>query len=355
MEENNLASNRSTNASLNPYAVGGGGNANTNKSVQYQTGNAEVDNLTNTSNQLLQNSLNAQQQAIQTGVQTNVNELNRQKDLAQQENTKLNKGLYQNYMKQMNPYGGKTEVMAAQGLGHSGMSETTKSNIYNTYQKNITESLNNLSNVKANYDAQIAQVRSQGDIAQAQNLSNMYLQQIEQIRNAYTMAQAQKEFEWQKSVNERDFNYQLGRDTIADKRYDTEWAYQKDRDALSDRRYDNEWKYKQSRDSLTDQRYADELAYQRARDAITDQRYADELAYQKERDRIADSQWQQQFNAAHSSSGSGGSSRRSSRSSSRSNNTTDEDLVNYIVSNPFSRLTNAVYNGIDNISKGFNF
>lgn len=294
MEENSIQSNRSVNASLNPYAVGGGGNSNQLSNVNYNTGYADIDNLTKQSNQLMQNSLNAQNQAIQTGVETNVNEINRQKGLAEQENTRYNKGLYQNYVKQMNPYGENAEAMAAQGLGHSGVSETTKTNIYSTYQKNLTESLNNLANVKASYDAQIAQVRSQGDIAQAQNLSNMYLQQIEQIRNAYTMAQAQKEFEWQKAVSDRDYNYQLGRDKISDERYANEWAYQQGRDKISDERYANEW------------------AYQQARDRISDQRYANELAYQKERDRISDNQWQQQFNASQASRSSGGSSGRSS-------------------------------------------
>lgn len=45
---------------------------------------------------------------------------------------------------------------------------------------------------------------------------------------------------------------------------------------------DREYEYQLGRDALADQRYADELAYARQRDAIADARYADELAYERQ-------------------------------------------------------------------------
>lgn len=45
---------------------------------------------------------------------------------------------------------------------------------------------------------------------------------------------------------------------------------------------DREYEYQLGRDALADQRYADELAYARERDAIADARYADELAYERQ-------------------------------------------------------------------------
>ena len=253
MEESTITENRQNNASLNPYSM---------QTANYTTGVDNVDKLTQQSNQILQNSLDAQNKAISQGVDVNVQELQRQRDLQTQEAQKQNKAFYQQYQKQVNPYGATQEALAGQGLAHSGIAETTKTNIYNTYQKSLSENLNNLKNVQASYDAQMSQVRANGDIAMAQNLSNMYLQQLEQIRNAYTMAQAQKEFEWQQAMKDRDYNYQV------------------------------------------------------SRDAIADQRYNQEFEYQKERDRIADEQWQKQYNlSASSKSSGGGSSRRSSGSS----------------------------------------
>lgn len=43
-----------------------------------------------------------------------------------------------------------------------------------------------------------------------------------------------------------------------------------------------DYEYGLSRDAVADQRYADELAYARQRDAIEDARYADELAYERQ-------------------------------------------------------------------------
>ena len=246
MEESTINENRQNNASLNPYS--------TMQPVNYNTGVQQVDALTQQGNQILQNSMDAQNRAIQQGVDTNVKELQRQRDLQTQEAEKQNKAFYQQYQKQVNPYGATQEALAGQGLGHSGIAETTKTNIYNTYQRSLTDTMNNLRNVQADYDAKMSEVRANGDIALAQNLSNMYLQQLEQIRNAYTMAQAQKQFEWQQAVSDRDYNYQ------------------------------------------------------KERDAISDQRYQQEFEYQKERDRIADEQWQKQYNLTASSRSSGGGS-----------------------------------------------
>ena len=271
MEESAIEDKRQSNITLNPYSESTASvKADTLQPVNYNTGVAGVDNLTQQSNQILQNSMDAQSRAINQGTQTNINELQRQKDLQTQETEKQNRALYQQYQKQINPYGATQEALAGQGLAHSGIAETTKTNIYNTYQRSLAENLGNLKNVQAQYDSQMAQVRANGDIALAQNLSNMYLQQLEQIRNAYSLAQAQKEFEWQQAVSDRNYNYQV------------------------------------------------------SRDAIADQRYQQEFEYQKERDRVADEQWQKQYNlSASSKSSSGSSGRRSSRGSSSSS----QDLV----------------------------
>lgn len=255
MEESNINQNKQYSA-LNPYASNY-------KPTTYKTGYQEVDNLTNQGSELINNSVNTQLQSIQQGVNTNINELNRQKQKAEEQTLKNNKGFYQEYAKQINPYGIGQEALAGQGLAHSGIAESTKTNIYNQYQKSVTESLNNLNTIKSDYDAKMAEVRSNGDIAQAEAISNAYLQQLEQLKYAYTLAQAQKEFEYNKSVDDRNYNYQL------------------------------------------------------SRDQIEDQRYADELAYKKERDRVSDDQWRQQFELSKKNSSSASSSRsRSSGSSS---------------------------------------
>lgn len=230
MEESNLKNNN-TSAALNPFA----------SNSQYKTGYANVDNMTAQGNEILNNSINAQTQAIDQGTQTNINELQRQKEKQEAETLKTNKGLYQEYQKQINPFGVGQESLAGQGLAHSGIAESTKTSIYNNYQRNITESINNLKNVKADYDAQMAQVRSSGDIAKAEALSNAYLQQLSMIQNAYSLAQGEKEFEWQKSTDERNFNYQQNRDSISDQQWLDQFNYQKERDKEADRQWQEQF------------------------------------------------------------------------------------------------------------------
>jgi hypothetical protein len=97
---------------------------------------------------------------------------------------------------------------------------------------------------------------------------------------------------------EDELAYSRGRDTIADKRYEDELAYSRGRDTIADKRYEDELAYSRGRDDVADKRYADELAYARGRDAIADARYADETAYSREQDALnrafAEQQWQTQ-------------------------------------------------------------
>ena len=238
MEESNLKNNNNQ-AALNPFA----------SNSQYKTGYANVDNMTAQGNEILNNSVNAQTQAIDQGTQTNINELQRQSEKAEAETLKNNKGLYQEYQKQINPFGVGQEALAGQGLAHSGIAESTRTSIYNNYQKNITESMNNLRNVKADFDAKMAELRSSGDIAKAEALSNAYLQKLDMIKNAYSLAQGEKEFEWQKSTDERNFNYQQNRDAINDEQWQKQFDYQKERDKVVDNQWQQQFNLSKSKSS----------------------------------------------------------------------------------------------------------
>lgn len=253
MEEGNLIEEkRNSNSALNPLA-------NTNQNVEninYQTGYENVDNITNASNQLLNQSLQAQSQAIDTNAQTNVAELERQKEQAQQDVEKQNKAYYQEYQKQVNPYGVQAEILASQGLKNAGVAESTRTSIYNQYQKSITDNLNNLQKVSAEYDAQMAQVRSSADISKAEALSNMFLQQLDNIRYAYQLAEAQKQFEYQKTVDDRNYNYQLKRDDVLDTQWQKQFDYQK---AMDDRNYN----YQLQKDAILNNQWQQEFDLQK--------------------------------------------------------------------------------------------
>ena len=66
--------------------------------------------------------------------------------------------------------------------------------------------------------------------------------------------------EYGRYIDDRNFDYQIDRDKVSDKRYEEEWDYQKGRDNVNDERYEREWNYGVSRDAINDERYGIERA-----------------------------------------------------------------------------------------------
>lgn len=94
-----------------------------------------------------------------------------------------------------------------------------------------------------------------------------YQMEGQDLMDRFSMLGAMEDRDYGRYQDDRNWEYQTGRDQLSDQRYDQEWQYQQDRDALADQRYDQEWEYQQGRDELEDQRYQDELAYGRGQDA----------------------------------------------------------------------------------------
>lgn len=192
----------------------------------------DIDALTNRTNQMYENAYKQQQDIINKQTQQNIAELERNKQEVQEETDKTNKALYTEYQKQVNPYGYEAEVLASQGLNKSGVSESTRTNMYNTYQNNRTNTINTATKAKADFDVQISKARENGDIQLAQAALDMYNQQIENLYNEYNLRQ-----------NREQYLYQKNRDAISDAQWEKEYQYQLDRDAIEDKRYEREWNY----------------------------------------------------------------------------------------------------------------
>lgn len=122
-----------------------------------------------------------------------------------------------------------------------------------------------------------------------------YQMEGDQLMDQYGLIADQDDRAYGRYMDERDYQYQLGRDQIADQRYDQEWQYQQDRDKVADERYDKEWEYQVGRDQVADSRYDQEWQYQQDRDAIEDQRYQDQWEYEQSRDQIADERYDKEW------------------------------------------------------------
>ena len=236
----------------------------------------DIDKLVNNQNKMLDNALEQQNNIIDKSTQMNIQRLEQNKADIDKEVDKTNRGIYQEYRKAQNPYGYNAEALASRGLGNSGYAESTQAKMDNTYQGNITSTMNNARDLKSNFDFEINQAMQSGDLQKAQNAFDIYNQKMQllaqeyQLRNnreqylyqkeqdALAQSNWQDQFNYQKERDTRDYNYQLNRDKVSDERYNKEFEYQQNRDKVSDERYNKEFEYQKNRDQVSDNRYQQE-------------------------------------------------------------------------------------------------
>lgn len=258
-----------------------------------EAGYEDIENITNRQNEMLDNSLQQQRDIINKQTDLNVAELQRNKDEIDKDTNKTNRALYAEYRKATNPYGANAEGLASRGLGNSGYAETTQTNLYNTYQRNITDTLNNARDLKSDFDFQISKARQTGDITLAQNALQIYNQKMQLLTQEYEMRNNRKQF-----------------------------------------------LYQQERDKVTDNHWQQQYDYQKSRDAVSDSQWQQSFDYQKQRDAVADSQWEKQYALSKKAS----ASRSSSRSSSKKKS--EDNLV--VTGNEISDYAKTVANSLKN-------
>ena len=245
------------------------------------TGYEDIDSLMNQQNNLLNEQQKKQNELINQQTQIQTDELNREKEKIDKDVDKTNQSLYSNWQKQTNQYGVQAEQLAQQGLANSGYAETTKTALYNTYQKNVTDTLNNARDLKSDYDFKIAQARQQGSVQQAQAAVDLYAQRLQLLTQNYELRQNREQY-----------------------------LYQKERDKVSD----NQW-----------QKTFDEQVRQ---NEIENQWKQKNYDYQQQRDSVSDSQWQKQYELSKKAAASSKSSRSTSKSSGKKSSSSDGLKVN---------------------------
>lgn len=227
-----------------------------------------------------QNSLLEQQQAKQNEIldqqlQMQQDVVNRNKAEIDQNANKTNSGLYAEWKKASNRYGPNAENLYTQGLGNSGFAESTQTNLYNTYQKNITDTNNTAMKLKADFDFQMQQARQNRDVQQAQYALELYQQKMNLLTQEYDLKNQKEQQIYQRGIDERNYNYQVERDKVSD----------------------NQWEKEYQR--MLQQAEAQERWNQKNFD------------YQVERDKIADNQWEREFALSQMAKASSGRSGRS--------------------------------------------
>jgi len=183
----------------------------------------DIDNLMSKQNEMIDTQRGLQDTIVDKGLQKAQNEVDYQKKQIEEDAQKQGKALYVDYKKQANPYGATAEQLASQGLNKSGYAETTQANLYNSYQRNLTSLMTNVTKLKAEADFNMNQAYIDADIQKAQNSLALYQQQANLLMQEY------------------DLRYQKYRDDVADSQWERQFAFQQQQAALSQSNWERQY------------------------------------------------------------------------------------------------------------------
>ena len=108
-----------------------------------------------------------------------IEKIEQEKDKSQKNYIKEQKGAYADYQKASNDYGANAEQLATSGLTNSGVSETSRVNMYNTYQNRYASARQTYNDAVLNYDNSIKDAQMQNNSALAQISYNALKEQLE--------------------------------------------------------------------------------------------------------------------------------------------------------------------------------
>lgn len=294
----------------------------------------DIDNLQNQRNQLYDEAMRQQENMINLGTQQTIDEIERNKEKAAKEAEKTNRALYTDYQKQINPYGVNAEYLAEQGLGKSGLAESTRANYYNTYQNARTEATNNANTIKADFDAEIARARQNGDLQKAQAAQNMYMQKINDLATMYNLRFQADQFSYQKEQDalaqsnwQKEYERALQQQQWQQAFNQNQFDYQKDRDIIADNQWNQQFNYQQGRDAVADNQWNQQFGFTQ-----------DQFNYQKERDKVADSQWEKEYQLSKKNSTASRSSGSSGNKGGNTGTTDDSPKGKYTAEQVISNM-----------------
>lgn len=242
----------------------------------------ERNNFTNQQQQLVDQWENTQKDIANQNLQYQKDLIEQQRNKAEKEYQNEAKASYIDYQKEVDKYGVSRENVTANGLSNSGYSESSKVDMYNTYQNRLATARKNLEDAGIEFDNAIREAQMSNNETLAQNaltaLQNKLNIALEGFN--YKTEQENNKLNWNNTINNNYYN-----------RY---------KDVESQINYENETAEKI-------RQYNENMAYQKKQQELEQQRWEQEMAYQKEQDAIANAQRWAQINASYSSYGGGGS------------------------------------------------
>lgn len=237
-----------------------------------------------------------QQEIQQKNTDFAIDQINQQKEQAEKDYTKEQKGAYTDYQKATDQYGVNAEQQAKAGLMNTGYAESSKISAFTAYQNRYSTAREVYNKAILNYD---------NAIKDAQLKNNATLAEI-----AFKSLQAELEYALQ------GFQY---KNNLLQTKLNT----------------------KIQLDSEYNNRYQQVLSQINTENSLAEQirQYNESMAYKKQRDKVEDEQWQKQYNLSASKSSSSSSSGKLTNGSSSLSKDNESSSKNNLSSGSSSSLT----------------
>ena len=201
-------------------------------------------------------------------------QIEKQKQEAQQIKETEAKKPKNDYTSFVNPYGYQAEQFASQGLANSGVSETAKLGGWNTYQNRLATANKAMQDAFTEYDTAINEARLNNDVQKAQNALTKLQMQLEYAQNYYSN---------KSTISQNQLSNNQALDSDYFNRYQTE--------------YNNIQAEKEREEAI--RQFNEQLALQQQ-----------QFEYQKQQDALAQQNWEKEYalaqEQARASYGSGG-------------------------------------------------
>ena len=147
------------------------------------------------------------------------------------------------------------EAKKAYDDGYAALSTQFEGGVPVNMMNKLHETSNSIIDSADNYIPTLYNLAREMYLGKGNQLINQYGMLSDMENQQYNRWAVDRDFMAQGANNDWNRRYQLQRDALSDRRYDTEWDYQKQRDILGNERYNTERDYQKQRDALADERY----------------------------------------------------------------------------------------------------
>lgn len=137
--------------------------------------NTRYNEMINSTDKMYQDQIDASQDYANTQTQIQqqqtdfaIDTINQNKEWAEQDYLKEQKGSYADYQKASNSYGANAEAMASRGLTGTGYAESSQVSMFNAYQNRVATARESYTRAVVEYDNQIKEAQLQNNSALAE-------------------------------------------------------------------------------------------------------------------------------------------------------------------------------------------